>query len=81
MKKDIFCDLGQEDNKATLLRKEMLQVSEVAAVCGISQSSVWRLVREGKFPQRHKIGRMARWRRSDLEAWLSNPSEWTAEGK
>lgn len=64
-----------------LPRKELLHVDEVVAKCGISKSSVWRLVREGKFPQRHKIGRMTRWRLSDLEAWLNNPSEWTEEEK
>lgn len=73
---------NKSSEKATCLpRKELLQVDEVAAKCGISKSSVWRLVREGKFPQRHKIGRMARWRLSDLEAWLNNPTEWAEEDK
>lgn len=69
------------DKETGLPRKELLQVDEVAAKCGISRSSIWRLMREGKFPQRHKIGGMARWRLGDLEAWLSNPSEWAGEGK
>ncbi|NLW05682.1 MAG: AlpA family phage regulatory protein [Pseudomonadaceae bacterium] len=73
--------IGYSEKTTDLPRKELLQVDEVAAKCGISKSSVWRLMREKKFPQRHKIGRMARWRLSDLEAWLNNPSEWTEEQK
>lgn len=62
-------------------RTELLQVAEVARVCGMSASSIWRLMRQGKFPQRQKIGRMARWKRCDLEVWLKDPQGWSPESK
>ncbi|MBX3598584.1 MAG: AlpA family phage regulatory protein [Rhizobiaceae bacterium] len=40
----------------------------------ISTMSLWRWVRDGKFPAPVKICNRNYWRRSDIEAWLSERS-------
>ena len=43
---------------------------EVAVRYNISRSTVWRWVKEGKFPKPVKLGEAAtRWRICDLQAW------------
>ena len=40
---------------------------------GISQTTIWRLRRAGKFPPHVQLGENAvGWRRSDLEAWIAH---------
>lgn len=53
--------------KTTLL---YLPDTEVAVRYSISRSTVWRWLKEGKFPKPVKLGSAsARWRLVDLEAW------------
>ena len=50
---------------------ELMTRPEVEELLGMSTSSVYRLMREGHFPEPIRIGQRAvRWRRSELEAFL-----------
>lgn len=43
---------------------------EVAIRYGISRSTIWRWLKQGRFPQPIKLGAAStRWRLSDLEDW------------
>ncbi len=45
--------------------------AEVAERLSISQRTLWRLIKHGRFPPPIRYGRrLVRWRRSDLNAWL-----------
>jgi prophage regulatory protein len=44
-------------------------VKQVMERTGLSRSTLWRLVKKGGFPPPIKIGKSARWRESDLDAW------------
>ena len=47
-----------------------LRLPEVVARCGYSKPSVYRLVKEGKFPAPRKLGeRAVGWLEGDIEAW------------
>ena len=47
-----------------------LRIAQVVDRCGYSKPSVYRLVKEGKFPAPHKLGEQASgWLESDVEAW------------
>lgn len=51
---------------------ELVKPSHLRTVVGLSGCTIWRLRRVGQFPAPIKlsIGRIG-WRRSDLEAWLT----------
>ena len=52
--------------------QQLLTRVEVERLCKISKSTLFRLVRAGKFPAPIAIGpRARRWRAAELEAWLS----------
>ena len=56
---------------ATTTTDRLLRLSEVLARCGLSRSSLYRMMRDGSFPEPLKVGvRAVRWRESEIEAWL-----------
>ena len=58
-----------------LLRRE-----EVETRCGFSRSSLYRLMREGDFPEPIRIGeRAVRWLESEVDSWLASRPRATGE--
>ena len=52
---------------------KLLRREDVEARTGLSRSSIYRLMRLGKFPEPLKIGENAvRWPESELSAWLAD---------
>ena len=50
----------------------LLTRREVETQCGLSTSSVYRLMRAGLFPEPIRIGiRAVRWRSSEINSWLT----------
>lgn len=49
---------------------QMLNSEQVAKRCGVHASTIYRLMRDGKFPQSVKIGHQHRWRSSDVESFI-----------
>ncbi|MDP3334501.1 MAG: AlpA family phage regulatory protein [Methylococcaceae bacterium] len=50
-----------------------LRVSALAPRLGISKNTVWRLVREGKFPKPIKLStKISVWKADDVLAWLAS---------
>ena len=46
---------------------------EVSALVGLSRTSIYRMIREGSFPEPVQVGkRRIAWRQSDLNAWLES---------
>ena len=44
---------------------------ELQELTGLSDTTIWRLEREGNFPRRFRIyGRLVGWRRSEIMFWL-----------
>lgn len=51
----------------------LMKLKEVLYICGISRSALYRQVDQGRFPRQVKVGaRSVRWRKSDVEAWMSS---------
>ena len=55
------------DNSPMLLRD-----AQVANLLGIHRTTVWRRVREGKFPAPIKWDGITVWRRKDVEAFIES---------
>ncbi|MBB4257311.1 AlpA family phage regulatory protein [Bradyrhizobium sp. CIR3A] len=54
-------------------------IDELAERLPFSTVTMWRMERKGRFPKRVRIspGKVA-WRKSDVEAWESDPEGWRA---
>ena len=51
----------------------LLRRRDVESITGLGRSSIYRLMQEGEFPQRVKVGPFAvRWRASDIAAWVES---------
>lgn len=54
----------------------LLRVKEVAAKCSIGVSTVWRLVKEGKFPKHVTIGAGSTvWHSKQIDDWINKQFE------
>ena len=51
---------------------QMLRRNQVEAQTGLSKSSLYRRMAEGRFPQPVRVGpQSVRWRTAEIEAWLA----------
>jgi len=53
---------------------KLLTLREVISIVGIKKSTLYKLIKEGKFPSQIKIGHLSRWKLSDIQDWLDNQS-------
>ena len=62
------------------MHDRLMRRREVEKILGISRSSIYRLMQEGRFPRPVRIGPAAvRWRASDITAWLESRPVATGE--
>jgi prophage regulatory protein len=55
----------------------MLSVKEVEDACGMSRWTIYRRIREKRFPRAAmQTGAMTRWRASEIRTWQSDPEGW-----
>jgi prophage regulatory protein len=51
----------------------LLRIETVISILGIGRSSLWKGVKEGKYPQPVKLGpKTTRWRAEDIRAYLNS---------
>jgi excisionase family DNA binding protein len=48
----------------------LLSADEVAAMLGVSERTLWRLLSAGKLPQPVRFGRSTRWRAAEVAEWI-----------
>lgn len=58
----------------------LIRDTETAAILGCSRATVWALVKSGKIPAPLKIGSMARWRITDIDAVIAKAAAQSAPG-
>ncbi|MGO9597026.1 MAG: helix-turn-helix transcriptional regulator [Isosphaeraceae bacterium] len=51
--------------------KTLLNAEEVAAMLGVSERTLWRLLSAGRVPKPVRFGRSTRWRLADVEEWIN----------
>ena len=57
---------------ATATTDRLLHLSEVLSRTALGRSSIYRMMRDGSFPEPLKVGvRPVRWRESEIEGWLA----------
>lgn len=52
-------------------RDELLRLPEVQAEVKLGKTMIYRLERQGRFPQRIKVGGSSRWSRLEVQAWIA----------
>jgi predicted DNA-binding transcriptional regulator AlpA len=50
----------------------LLDVRQVAVVCGCSTRHISRLAKTGQFPAPVRLGKLVRWTRKSIDKWLSD---------
>ncbi len=50
----------------------LVSANYAALMCGMGRTTWYKLVSTGKAPRPVKLGRLARWRRDELEAWIAD---------
>ena len=62
----------REGNPEEIMSDRLLTRPEVESRCGIARSTIYRLMRAGKFPEPLRVGpRAVRWPASEIEEWLA----------
>ena len=57
----------------------ILRIQEVIKLTGLSRPTIWRKEKQGKFPERIRLGsNSVGWRSDELEEWLENLPRGTA---
>jgi predicted DNA-binding transcriptional regulator AlpA len=56
------------------MRKELLSARECSALYGCGQSTWWHWCKQGRVPRPVHIGRLTRWRLSELERHMDSLS-------
>ena len=49
----------------------LLTAEEVAAMLGVSERTLWRLLSAGKVPKPVHFGRSTRWRAAEVAEWIN----------
>jgi predicted DNA-binding transcriptional regulator AlpA len=58
----------------------ILRTIEVAALTGLSRTTIWRLERAGQFPKRLQLSRnRVGWLETDLEQWIESRPQATSD--
>ena len=53
------------------MNNRLLRRRDVERITSISRASIYRLMRDGRFPEPLKVGpRAVRWRESEINSWL-----------
>ena len=63
-------------------QQNLLRRQEVEAICQLGRSSIYRLMRKGKFPLPIRVGeRSVRWSLTELQDWLAERPRATGNGE
>ncbi|WP_050453421.1 helix-turn-helix transcriptional regulator [Candidatus Burkholderia verschuerenii] len=57
--------------------ERIVRMETVKSLTGLSQSTIYRKIREGTFPAQLKISaNSAGWHASEISRWVANPTVW-----
>lgn len=51
---------------------ELLKINDVCARLKMSETTIYRLHKDGKFPKKHTIGRLVYWKSTDIDNYIVN---------
>jgi predicted DNA-binding transcriptional regulator AlpA len=66
---------AKADGDAAFDDRLLLSARDLRKALGVNASTVYRWMKDGAFPTQIHIGSLARWRRSDVDAWIRTRAE------
>jgi prophage regulatory protein len=59
-----------------------IRFKELRKLIPLGRTTIWRMMREGRFPQSRRIGKAAMaWLESEVEDWINERAQTTANGR
>lgn len=52
--------------------KPLMDLKDVIAVTKVCRSTLWKMVKDGRFPKPIKLGRDLRWKPETVQSWLDS---------
>lgn len=52
--------------------KPLMDQKDVLATAKISRTTLWKMIKDGRFPKPIKIGSALRWKPETVQTWLEN---------
>ncbi len=52
--------------------ERLLTLKEVINLIGFKKATIYKYIKNGKFPKQIKIGKASRWKLSDIEKWINS---------
>jgi len=68
-------DDAKSDGHNALDDRLLLSARDLRKALGVTPSTLYRWMKEGAFPEQIHVGSLARWRRSDVDAWIRTRAE------
>ena len=56
--------------------ERLIRLPEVVNLTGLPKSTLYNMVRQGRFPKPQKMGRISLWRLSDVHRFISDPGSY-----
>ena len=52
------------------MEEKLLNIKEVSKMSGLKKSTIYSYIKKDKFPKPKKIGKLSRWKLSDIRNWM-----------
>ena len=62
------------------MSERLLDYREVGRRLGVCRTQIWRMIHDGQLPEPLRMGRLRRWRESDIDAWIRDLAAAQANG-
>ena len=52
------------------MEEKLLNIKEVCKIVGLKKSTIYLYIQQNKFPKAKKIGKLSRWKLTDIRRWI-----------
>jgi prophage regulatory protein len=74
--RDILIEPSEKENQEEAMSMRFIRFKELRQRIPLGRTTIWRMMREGRFPQSRRIGKMAAaWLESEVEDWMKRNVE------
>ena len=71
MSKSLLITDGPDADRLALAIALLVSMPQLELMLGLHRTRIYGLIRQGQFPRPIKLGRTARWMRSEVDQWLA----------
>ena len=67
---ELYSLLWPKKHERRIMNEKFLTIKEVVDLVGFKKSTIYKFIKEGKFPEPVKIGISSRWKLSSIQKWM-----------